>query len=189
MAETALQNYVPELQVRYRDQVVPALQEQFKFDNPMQIPRVVKVVLNMGVGAGARDAKILDRAVEDMTLIAGQKANRTRARVSVANFKLREGMNVGCTVTLRGARMWEFLERLISIAIPRIRDFRGLPPKAFDGRGNYNFGIRDHSIFLELDTSKEMMLFGMNITVVTTARTDEECRALLTGIGLPLREL
>lgn len=187
MAETNTQNPVPELKTLYRDKVVPALKEQFKYDNPMRIPKLQKVVLNMGVGEGSRDAKLLQRAIEDLTLISGQKPKRTNAKVSVAAFKLREGMGVGCCVTLRGRRMYEFLERLISIAIPRIRDFRGLSPKAFDGRGNYNFGIKEHQIFLELDTTKELSALGMNVTIVTSAETDDECKALLKEMGFPLR--
>lgn len=189
MAETATENYIPRLLQLYRAEVIPALKSQFGYGNPMQVPHLQKIVLNMGVGEGARDAKVLQQAEEDLTLISGQKPRRTRARVSVAAFKLRAGMPVGCSVTLRGKRMYEFLDRLIVMAIPRIRDFRGLPPKGFDGRGNYNFGLREHQVFLELDSAKEGFPLGMNVTLATTAHTDEEARALLKGIGLPIREI
>ena len=162
--------------------------EEFKYANVMQVPRLTKVVVNMGVGEGSRDAKAIQRAEEDLAVITGQKPRRARARISVAAFKLRAGMPVGCSVTMRGDYMFEFFERLISVAIPRIRDFRGFPAKAFDGRGNYNFGIREHLIFLELDTSKEIIQLGMNVTIVTTAKTDDECRALIKNFGFPLRE-
>lgn len=189
MAETATENYIPRLLQLYRTEVVAALKTQFGYANAMQVPHLQKVVLNMGVGEGARDAKVLQQAEEDLTLISGQKPRRTRARVSVAAFKLRAGMPVGCSVTLRGKRMYEFLDRLIVMAIPRIRDFRGLPPRGFDGRGNYNFGLREHQVFLELDSTKEGFPLGMNVTLTTTANTDEEARALLKGIGLPIREI
>ncbi len=188
MPETATTPYAPRFLRLYRDEVLPALCRQFGYGNRLEAPRLEKIVVNMGVGEGARDAKVLQRAEEDLALITGQKPKRTRARVSVSAFKIRAGMPVGCCVTLRGKRMYEFLERLIATAIPRIRDFRGLPAKAFDGRGNYSFGLREHLIFLELDLSKEMVQLGMDITIATTARTDEECRALLKGFGLPLRE-
>ena len=186
MAEAAT-DYIPKLKKLYREQIVSALHEQFKYANIMQVPRLSKIVVNMGVGEGARDIKVLTRAEEDLTLITGQKPKRTRASVSVAAFKVREDMPVGCCVTMRGQYMFEFLERLIAVAIPRIRDFRGLPAKAFDGRGNYNFGIREHQIFLELDFMRDIMPFGMNVTMVTTAKTDDECRALLAAFGLPIR--
>lgn len=189
MAESATENYTPRLQQHYRSEVVPVLQKQFGYRNSMQIPRLQKIVLNMGVGEGARDAKVLQQAEEDLTLIAAQKPRRTRARVSVAAFKLRAGMPVGCSVTLRGKRMYDFLERLIVTAIPRIRDFRGLPPKGFDGRGNYNFGLREHQVFLELDSAKEHLPLGMNITMVTSAGSNDESRALLKGLGLPIRDI
>lgn len=189
MAQTATENYVPRLLQLYRQEVVPALKSQFGYKNPMQVPHLQKIVLNMGVGEGARDAKVLQQAEEDLALISGQKPRRTRARVSVAAFKLRAGMPVGCAVTLRGHRMYEFLDRLIVMAIPRIRDFRGLPPKGFDGRGNYNFGLREHQVFLELDSSKEGFPLGMNVTMTTTAETNEEARALLKGLGLPIRDI
>lgn len=188
MAETETAAYEPRLRTLYHEEIAPALRKQFSYANVMQIPKLVKIVVNMGVGEGSRDAKVLQRAEVDLTLIAGQKPRRNKARLSVSAFKLREGMPVGCSVTLRRGNMYDFLERLISIAIPRIRDFRGLPPKAFDGRGNYNFGIKEHAIFLELDFTKEIAALGMNVTLVTTAGTDDECRALLKGFGMPLRE-
>jgi large subunit ribosomal protein L5 len=180
--------YVPKLKRVYREEIAPALQKQFNYANVMEIPRLQKIVVNMGVGEGSRDAKVIQRAEEDLTLITGQKPRRNKSRIAVSAFKLRQGMPVGCSVTLRGNYMYEFLERLISIAIPRIRDFRGLNPRAFDGKGNYNFGIKEHQIFLELDTSKEILPFGMNVTMVTTAKTDDECKALLKAFGLPMRE-
>lgn len=189
MGQTATDNYIPRLLTLYRSEVAPALKSQFGYANPMQIPHLQKIVLNMGVGEGSRDAKVLQQAEEDLALIAGQKPRRTRARVSVAAFKLRAGMPVGCAVTLRGKRMYDFLERLIVTAIPRIRDFRGLPPKGFDGRGNYNFGLREHQVFLELDSSKEHLPLGMNVTMTTTAKTNEEARALLKALGLPIRDI
>jgi large subunit ribosomal protein L5 len=188
MAETT-DNYTPRLLDQYRSDVVPALKSQFGYKNPMQVPRLQKIVLNMGVGEGSRDAKVLQQAEEDLALIAGQKPRRTKARVSVAAFKLRAGMPVGCAVTLRGKRMYDFLERLIVTAVPRIRDFRGLPPKGFDARGNYNFGLKEHQIFLELDSAKEHFPLGMNVTMATTAETNEEARALLKGLGLPIRDI
>ncbi len=186
MAETAT-TYTPRMKTLYREQVIPAMLEEFKYSNVMQVPKLVKIVVNMGVGEGSRDIKVIQRAEADLGLITGQKARRNRARLSVAAFKLRQGMPVGCSVTLRGKRMFDFLERLIVIGIPRVRDFRGLPLKSFDGRGNYNFGLKEHQVFLELDTGKEVLPFGMNITLVTTAGTDAECKALLIGFGLPMR--
>lgn len=187
-AKSETPNYQPELQKRYYEQIKPALKSQLQLKNVMQVPQLKKIVLNMGVGEGARDEKVLQQAEIDLATIAGQKPKRTKAKVSVANFKLRAGMPVGCTVTLRGAYMYEFLERLINVAIPRIRDFRGLPSRAFDGQGNYNFGIREHQIFTEVDTANRTQSFGMNITLVTTAQSDEQCRALLKHFGMPIRE-
>lgn len=186
MAET--QTYEPRLQKLYKAEIAPSLREQFSYRNLMQVPKLQKIVVNMGVGEGSRDAKVIQRAEEDLALITGQKPRRNKSKVAVSAFKLRAGMPVGCSVTLRGKYMYEFLERLVSIAIPRIRDFRGLPPKAFDGRGNYNFGLKEHQIFLELDFTKELLAAGMNITFVTTAKTDDECKALIKAFGLPLRE-
>jgi large subunit ribosomal protein L5 len=179
----------PRLKARYREEIAPALKEQFSFDNPMQIPGLVKIVVNMGVGAAARDAKLIDGAVRDLTLITGQKPLVQKARVSIAQFKLREGMPIGAKVTLRGDRMWEFLDRLLSIALPRIRDFRGLSPKQFDGKGNYTFGLNEQSMFHEIDPDSIDRPRGMDITLVTTASTDEEGRALLTALGFPFKEI
>jgi large subunit ribosomal protein L5 len=178
----------PRLRERYRSEIVPALQEQFSFANPMQVPRVVKVVVNMGVGEAAKDSKLIDGAVRDLTLITGQRPSVRRATKSIAQFKLREGMAIGAKVTLRGARMWEFLDRLVSVSLPRIRDFRGLSPKQFDGNGNYTFGVTEQSIFHEIDYDKIDRPRGMDITVVTTARNDDEGRALLRQLGFPFKE-
>ena len=179
---------LPRLKQRYREQVVPALTQEFAFANPMQVPGVVKVVVNMGVGDAARDSKLIEGAVRDLTAITGQKPVVTKARKSIAQFKLREGMPIGAHVTLRGDRMWEFLDRLLSIALPRIRDFRGLSPKQFDGRGNYTFGLTEQSMFHEIDQDKIDRVRGMDITVVTTATNDDEGRALLKGLGFPFKE-
>ena len=178
----------PRLKTRYQDEIKPALQSEFSYANPMQIPGVVKVVVNMGVGVAARDAKLMDGAIRDLTLITGQKPLVQKARLSIAQFKLREGMPIGAKVTLRGDRMWEFLDRLISLALPRIRDFRGLSPKQFDGNGNYTFGLTEQSMFHEIDPDTIDRPRGMDITVVTTAKTDEEGRALLRSLGFPFKE-
>jgi large subunit ribosomal protein L5 len=178
----------PRLQQRYRDAIRPALTDQFGYANPMLVPGVVKVVVNMGVGEAARDSKLMEGAVRDLTLIAGQKPEIRRARKSIAQFKLREGMPIGARTTLRGARMWEFLDRLVSISLPRIRDFRGLAPKQFDGNGNYTFGLSEQSMFHEIDQDSIDRPRGMDITVVTSATTDEEGRALLRALGFPFRE-
>ncbi|THJ76045.1 MULTISPECIES: 50S ribosomal protein L5 [Frankia] len=179
---------VPRLKQRYRDEIAPGLREEFSYRNVMQIPGVVKVVVNMGVGDAARDAKLIDGAVRDLAAITGQKPAVRRAKKSIAQFKLREGMPIGAKVTLRGDRMWEFLDRLVSIALPRIRDFRGLSPKQFDGSGNYTFGVIEQSIFHEIDIDRIDRVRGMDITVVTTATTDDEGRALLRALGFPFRE-
>jgi large subunit ribosomal protein L5 len=179
---------VPRLKTRYRDEIVPALRNEFSYANPMQVPGVVKIVVNMGVGQAARDAKLMDGAVRDLTLITGQKPLVQKARLSIAQFKLREGMPIGAKVTLRGDRMWEFLDRLLSLALPRIRDFRGLSPKQFDGRGNYTFGLVEQSMFHEIDQDRIDRVRGMDITVVTTATTDDEGRALLRKLGFPFKE-
>ena len=184
---TAPTRTVPRLKQRYQDEIAPGLREQFGYDNVMQIPGVVKVVVNMGVGEAARDAKLMDGAVRDLTAITGQKPLVQRARKSIAQFKLREGMPIGAKVTLRGDRMWEFLDRLLSIALPRIRDFRGLSPEQFDGHGNYTFGLTEQSMFHEIDMDRVDRQRGMDITVVTTARTDEEGRELLRRLGFPFR--
>jgi large subunit ribosomal protein L5 len=177
----------PRLKARYRDEIMPALREEFSYGNVMQIPGVVKVVVNMGVGEAARDAKLMDGAVRDLATITGQKPLVQRARKSIAQFKLREGMPIGAKVTLRGDRMWEFLDRLLTIALPRIRDFRGLSPIQFDGAGNYTFGLTEQSMFREIDMDRIDRQRGMDITVVTTAGTDDEGRALLRLLGFPFR--
>jgi large subunit ribosomal protein L5 len=184
---TAPTRTVPRLKQRYQDEIAPGLREQFAYGNVMQIPGVVKVVVNMGVGEAARDAKLMDGAVRDLTAITGQKPLVQRARKSIAQFKLREGMPIGAKVTLRGDRMWEFLDRLLSIALPRIRDFRGLSPEQFDGNGNYTFGLTEQSMFHEIDMDRVDRQRGMDITVVTTAHTDEEGRELLRRLGFPFR--
>ncbi len=173
---------------RYQTEAVPALRERFKYTNPMQVPRIEKVVVNMGVGEGSRDFKEIEAAQAELALITGQLPSITRAKRAIAAFKLREGMPVGVRVTLRGARMYEFLDRLINVALPRVRDFRGLPTKSFDGRGSHTIGIREHMIFLELDFDKVQTSRGMDITTVTSAKTDEEARELLKLLGMPFRE-
>jgi large subunit ribosomal protein L5 len=179
---------VPRLKVRYREEIAAALREQFSYANAMQIPTVTKVVVNMGVGEAAKDGKLMDGAVRDLTAITGQKPAIARAKKSIAQFKLREGMPIGAKVTLRGDRMWEFLDRLLSVALPRIRDFRGLSPRQFDGHGNYTFGVTEQSLFHEIDWDKIDRPRGMDITVVTTAPTDDEGRALLKQLGFPFKE-
>ena len=178
----------PRLKTRYAEEIKPALLEQFSFDNVMQIPRVVKVVVNMGVGEAARDAKLIEGAVRDLATITGQKPVIRKATKSIAQFKLREGMPIGAKVTLRGDRMWEFLDRLLTIALPRIRDFRGLSGKQFDGNGNYTFGLSEQSMFHEIDIDRIDRPRGMDITVVTTAATDDQGRALLRQLGFPFKE-
>ena len=175
------------LQQYYQDEVVPKLREQFGYRNIMEVPRLVKITLNMGVGEAVGDKKILDHAQRDMALIAGQKPIVTHARKSIAGFKIRQGWPIGCKVTLRRARMYEFLDRLVNIAIPRIRDFRGLSPRAFDGQGNYSLGVREQIIFPEIDYDQIDALRGLDITITTTARTDEEGRALLAAFNFPFR--
>ena len=176
------------LKDRYAAEIVPALRERFGYDNIMQVPRVSKLTLNMGVGEAKTNAKLLDDAVAEMTLISGQHPVVTKARRSIASFKLREGMSIGCKVTLRGERMYEMLDRLVSVALPRIRDFRGISPDQFDGRGNFSMGIREQTIFPEIDYDTVDQLRGMNITITTTANTDDEGRALLSLLGMPFRE-
>ena len=185
---TMTERQTPRLKTRYREEILPALREQFAFDNVMQVPRVTKVVVNMGVGDAARDSKLIEGAIRDLTEITGQRPQVTKARKSIAQFKLREGMPIGAHVTLRGDRMWEFLDRLLSVALPRIRDFRGLSAKQFDGRGNYTFGLTEQSMFHEIDQDKIDRVRGMDITVVTTADNDEEGRALLRLLGFPFKE-
>jgi large subunit ribosomal protein L5 len=176
------------LKDRYAAEIVPALRERFGYDNIMQVPRVAKLTLNMGVGEAKTNAKLLDDAVAEMTLISGQHPVVTKARRSIASFKLREGMSIGCKVTLRGERMYEMLDRLVSVALPRIRDFRGISPDQFDGRGNFSMGIREQTIFPEIDYDTVDQLRGMNITITTTATSDDEGRALLSLLGMPFRE-
>jgi large subunit ribosomal protein L5 len=178
----------PRLQTRYREEIIPAMQEQFQYANVMQVPGLTKIVVNMGVGEAARDSKLIEGAVKDLTAITGQKPQITRARKSIAQFKLREGMPIGAHVTLRGDRMWEFLDRLLALALPRIRDFRGLSGKQFDGRGNYTFGLTEQVMFHEIDQDKVDRSRGMDITVVTTATNDDEGRALLKQLGFPFKE-
>jgi large subunit ribosomal protein L5 len=180
------ETYVPRMKTRFREELVPQLQQELGLTNVMQVPRLEKIVVNMGVGEALKDGRMLDAAVEDLTTIAGQKPVITRARKSIAGFKLREGNAIGVKVTLRGDRMWEFFDRLVSLAIPRIRDFRGLDPRSFDGRGNYTFGLTEQLIFPEIDYDKVLKVRGMDITIVTTARSDDEGRTLLLALGFPL---
>ena len=179
---------LPRLKQRYREEIKPALTEEFSFSNQMMVPGVMKVVVNMGVGDAAKDSKLIDGALRDLTAITGQKPQIRKATKSIANFKLREGMPIGAKVTLRGDRMWEFLDRLVSVALPRIRDFRGLSPKQFDGNGNYTFGLNEQSMFHEIDVDRVDRQRGMDITVVTTAANDDEGRALLRALGFPFKE-
>jgi len=172
---------------QYVKEVVPALQKEFGYKNVMQVPRIEKITLNMGVGEAVGDKKLIENAVADLTLLAGQKAVVTRARKSVAGFKIREGWPIGCKVTLRGERMWDFFDRLVHIAVPRIRDFRGLNPKSFDGRGNYSMGVREQIIFPEIDYDKVDRIRGLDITITTTAKTDDEGRELLRAFGFPFK--
>ena len=181
----ATDGYAPRLKVRYRDELVPLLREQLGFANVNQVPRLEKVVVNMGVGDAIKDGRMLDAALDDLATITGQKPVVTKARKSIAGFKVREGMSIGAKVTLRGDRMWEFFDRLVSLALPRIRDFRGLDPRSFDGHGNYTFGVTEQLIFPEVDYDKVLKIRGMDITIVTTARTDDEGRALLAAFGFP----
>jgi large subunit ribosomal protein L5 len=178
----------PRLKVRYREEILPRLRQEFRYANVMQVPGLAKIVVNMGVGDAARDSKLMEGAIRDLEAITGQRPTVTKARKSIAQFKLREGMPIGAHVTLRGDRMWEFLDRLLSIALPRIRDFRGLSPRQFDGRGNYTFGLTEQLMFHEVDQDRIDRVRGMDITVVTTARNDEEGRALLRHLGFPFKE-
>ncbi len=186
MAETTITP--PRLRGRYESEVRDVLQERFAYRSPMQLPRLSKITLNMGVGDAKTNTKALDSAMDELTLIAGQRAQMRRATKSIAGFKLREGMPIGCKVTLRGARMWEFLDRLMSVALPRIRDFRGLDPASFDGRGNYSLGVREQIIFPEIDYDRIDTVRGLDVTITTTANTDEEARELLRALGMPFRE-
>ncbi|HMN88892.1 MAG TPA: 50S ribosomal protein L5 [Saprospiraceae bacterium] len=179
--------YVPRFKEKYLKEVAPALMEQFQYDSVMEIPRLVKICLNQGVGAATQDKKLIDNAVAEMSLIAGQKAVAVKAKRSVSNFKLREGMPIGVRATLRNDQMYEFLDRLVTVALPRVRDFRGINDKSFDGKGNYSMGITEHIIFPEIDLDKVSRITGMDITFVTTAKTDAEALALLRLLGLPFR--
>ena len=184
----AQEHVMPRLKTRYRDEILPALKSEFEIANIMQVPGLTKIVVNMGVGEAARDSKLIEGAIRDLTAITGQKPSVTKARKSIAQFKLREGMPIGCHVTLRGDRMWEFLDRLLSLALPRIRDFRGLNPGQFDGNGNYTFGLTEQVMFHEIDQDKIDRSRGMDITVVTTATTNDQGRALLKQLGFPFKE-
>ncbi|MBX6382426.1 MAG: 50S ribosomal protein L5 [Microbispora sp.] len=188
MTATTEERIVPRLKQRYRDEIVAKLREEFGIQNIMQVPTITKIKVNMGVGEAARDSKLIEGAVRDLTAITGQKPAVARARKSIAQFKLREGMPIGAHVTLRGDRMWEFLDRLLSLALPRIRDFRGLSPKQFDGNGNYTFGLTEQVMFHEVDQDKVDRQRGMDITIVTTAKNDEQGRALLRHLGFPFKE-
>lgn len=188
MAAAEATDNVPRLSTQYRDDVLPVMMKQFEYSNVMQVPRLVKISLNIGLGEAVQNIKLLDGAVGELTQIAGQKAVITRARRSIAAFKLRQGMPIGCTVTLRREKMWEFLDRLISFALPRVRDFKGVSPKGFDGRGNYTIGVREQVIFPEIDYDKVENFKGLNITFVTSAHTDEEGKALLDELGMPFRK-
>ena len=179
----------PRLKGRYKSEIAPALKSKFGYKNVMQIPTLTKVVVNMGVGEAARDSKLIEGAIKDLAIITGQRPQVTRSRKSIAQFKLREGMPIGAHVTLRNDRMWEFTDRLLSIALPRIRDFRGLSPKQFDGKGNYTFGLTEQVVFPEIEQDKIDRTRGMDITLVTTAKTDEEGRELLRALGFPFREM
>ena len=184
----AASSTVPRLKARYREEILPALREEFAYENVMQVPGLTKIVVNMGVGEAARDGKLIEGALRDLTAITGQKPQVTKARKSIAQFKLREGMPIGAHVTLRGDRMWEFLDRLLSLALPRIRDFRGLSPRQFDGRGNYTFGLTEQVMFHEINQDDVDRQRGMDITIVTTATNDLEGRAFLKQLGFPFKE-
>lgn len=177
--------YIPRLKKRYREEVVPALEKQFGYDNIMEVPRLVKISINKGVGEASQNQKLLDNAVEELRRITGQQPAVTRARKSISNFKIRQGMPIGAFVTLRGDRMYEFMDRLVTLALPRVRDFRGVPDRSFDGRGNYTLGIQEQIIFPEIDVDRTDRISGLDVTFVTTAATDEEAYALLKGLGMP----
>jgi large subunit ribosomal protein L5 len=186
-AQSNENGYRPRLKVRFDKEVRDRLKEQFSYTSPMKVPRLHKITLNMGVGDARENARALDKAMDELTLIAGQRAQMTRAKRSIAGFKIREGMPIGAKVTLRGARMWEFLDRLVSIALPRIRDFRGLSPASFDGRGNYSLGVREQIIFPEIDYDDVETIRGLDVTITTSADSDDEALALLRELGLPFR--
>jgi len=181
------ENYVPRLQEIYKSAVAPEMQKRFSYKSSMQVPRIVKVTLNVGLGEATQNPKLLDAAAEEIARMTGQKPIIQKAKKAIANFRLRENQRIGVTVTLRRARMWEFLDRLVNVALPRVRDFRGVSPRAFDGRGNYTLGLREQIIFPEVDYDKIEKIRGLNVTIVTTAETDEEGLALLTGLGMPFR--
>lgn len=187
MSETTETKMTPRFKTKYQESVAPALQEEFGYSNVMELPRITKVVVNMGLGEAAKDSKLVDSAIKDLTAITGQKPVVNRAKKSIAQFKLREGMPIGAHVTMRGDRMWEFLDRLVTLALPRIRDFRGLSDRHFDGNGNYTFGLTEQSMFHEIDQDRIDRVRGMDITVVTTAKTDDEGRALLKALGFPFK--
>ena len=187
MSAPTTERELPRMLAHYRETIAPALQSEFNFDNVMQIPRLTKIVVNMGVGEATRDAKLMDGAVRDLTAITGQKPAVVRARKSIAQFKLREGMPIGAKVTLRGDRMYEFIDRFVTIALPRVKDFRGLNPKSFDGRDNYACGLKEHIVFPEIDYDKVDEIWGMDIIVCTTAKSDDEARELLRGFNFPFR--
>ena len=182
-------SYQPRLKVKYREEIAPKLKDELGLANPMQVPTLQKIVLNVGLGEAVQDKKAIDEALDELGLIAGQKPRVNKARKSIANFKVREGMPIGVSVTLRGARMWEFFDRLLSVAIPRVRDFRGLSPRAFDGRGNYSVGASEQLIFPEIDFDRVTTTRGLNITIVTTAENDDQGRALLEAFGFPFRKI
>jgi large subunit ribosomal protein L5 len=186
--EGSKKQYIPRMMARYREEIIPLLMKRFSYRNRTQVPKIEKITINMGVGDATEDAKFLEAAVEDLTTIAGQKAVVTKAKRSISNFKIREGMPIGCRVTLRKWRMYEFLDRLVNVAIPRIRDFRGIDDNGFDGRGNYTLGIREQIIFPEINYDKVAKIRGMNVTLVTSASTDEEAYELLKAFGLPFRK-
>ena len=188
MAEANQDAYQPRLKRDYEERIVAAMTEKFGYKNSMEVPRLEKIVINMGMGEAVANAKVIDTAVDELTIVTGQKPVVTKAKKSIASFKLRQGMPIGSMVTLRGDRMYEFLDRLVSVALPRVRDFRGVSPKAFDGRGNYTLGIRDQLIFPEIDFNRVDKTRGMNISIVTTARNDEHARALLRALGMPFRQ-
>ena len=182
-----MMNYTPKLRTKYKEEIIPALMEQFNYDSIMEVPRLEKICINQGVGGATQDKKLVENALNELTLICGQKAVPTKAKKSVSNFKLRDGMTIGARATLRATQMYEFLERLIVTALPRVRDFRGISDKSFDGRGNYSMGITEHIIFPEIDLDKVSRITGMDITFVTTAKTDAEALALLKALGLPFK--
>jgi large subunit ribosomal protein L5 len=188
MTQTTTERSVPRLKARYRSELEQRLKDELELDNIMQVPRPLKVVVNMGIGEAIREARLLDGAVRDLTQITGQKPLVTKAKKSIAGFKIREGQSIGAKVTLRGDRMWEFLDRLISVVLPRIRDFRGMNPRTFDGHGNFTFGLTEQLVFPEIDYDKIEKVRGMDITVVTSAQTDQQGRALLTALGFPFRQ-